>query len=75
MVKTITRHGNGSAIPLDRTLLDQLGVQSGDQVQVTCTNGSLVITPVNLYITDEQFARSQPRMLKRYKTTLKHLAE
>lgn len=75
MVKTIKRHGNGSAIPLDRTILDQLGVEPGDQVQITCTNGSLVVTPVNTFIADEQFSRSQARMFKRYKTTLKHLAE
>ncbi len=75
MVKTITRHGNGSAIPLDRTLLDQLGVEPGDRVQLTCSNGSLVVTPLNTFIADEPFTRSQARMLKRYKTTLKHLAE
>ncbi len=75
MVKTITRHGNGSAIPLDKTILDQLGVQPGDQVQVTCTHGSLVVTPIHTYIDDERFTRSQARMLKRYRTTLKHLAE
>lgn len=75
MVRTITRHGNSSALPLDRTILEQLGVHVGDQVQMTYTNGSLVITPVQGVVSADQFAASQARMLKRYRTTLKHLAE
>jgi antitoxin component of MazEF toxin-antitoxin module len=75
MVRTITRHGNGSALPLDRTILEQLGMKVGDQVQVTVSNGSLVVTPMQGVISEKQFEQSQKKMLKRYQTTLKHLAE
>lgn len=75
MVKRITRHGNGSAIALDQTILEQLGLKIGDQVQLTCSSGSVVITPVHGVIPDAQFAASQAKMLKRYRTTLQHLAK
>lgn len=75
MVKTITRHGNGSAIALDRPMLEQLGLKIGDQVQLTCSSGSVVITPVHGIIPDAEFAASQAKMLNRYRTTLEHLAK
>lgn len=75
MVRTITRHGNGSALPLDRTTLDQLGVRVGDQVQVTISSGSLVVTPVHGVIPEEQFVKSQKKAIERYRKALEHLAE
>lgn len=46
MVKTIRKVGNSNALLLDKPILELLGLQEGGQVNLTVTNGSLVVTPV-----------------------------
>jgi antitoxin component of MazEF toxin-antitoxin module len=75
MIKPITRHGNGNAIPLDRTLMEQLGIQPGDMVQLVVSGGSLVVTPVGGRIEDEQFQQSKKKIFRRYAGVLKKLSE
>ncbi len=35
LTKTIHKVGNGSALPLDNTIIDMVGLHVGDQVQIT----------------------------------------
>ena len=47
MIKEVRRHGNSHAIVLDKALLELLGIRAGSQLQVTISEGSLVLTPVD----------------------------
>jgi putative addiction module antidote len=46
MVKTIRKVGNSNALLLDKAILELLGLREGGQVNLTVTNGSLIVTPV-----------------------------
>ena len=46
MVKTIRKVGNSNALLLDKAILELIGLREGGQVNLTVTNGSLVVTPV-----------------------------
>jgi antitoxin component of MazEF toxin-antitoxin module len=75
MIKKITKSGNSAAITLDLALLEMIHAQIGDQVSVTVHNGSLVISPVNVGLTEKQRADAVARFRKRYSSVLKRLAE
>ena len=46
MVKTIRKVGNSNALFLEKPILELLGLREGGQVNLTVTNGSLIVTPV-----------------------------
>ncbi len=46
LIKKIRRIGNGSAVPLDNTLLHLTGMAVGDIVQIEVDGSSLRITPM-----------------------------
>ena len=75
MVKTLQRHGNSHALVLDRPILEMMGAREDTQFQLTVSNGSLIVTPINVGIgrkkIDEIFKKLQPR----YSDMLQHLAE
>lgn len=75
MIKKITKSGNSAAITLDLALLEMIHAKIGDQVNVTVHNGSLVISPVNVGLTDKQRTEAVARFRKRYSSVLKRLAE
>ena len=47
MVKIIRKVGNSHALLLDKPLLELMGIREGAAVNLTLTNGSLVVTPVS----------------------------
>ena len=56
MVKIIRKVGNSHALLLDKPLLELMGIREGAAVNLTLTNGSLVVTPVSPQpVTDEKF--------------------
>ncbi|MCZ7604788.1 MAG: hypothetical protein M5U25_01690 [Planctomycetota bacterium] len=75
MIKKITKSGNSAAITLDLALLEMIHAKIGDQVNVTVHNGSLVISPVNVGLTEKQRTDAVARFRKRYSSVLKRLAE
>ncbi|MCG3183297.1 MAG: hypothetical protein ICCCNLDF_01392 [Planctomycetes bacterium] len=75
MIKKITKSGNSAAITLDLALLEMIHAKIGDQVNVTVHNGNLVISPVNVGLTEKQRTDAVARFRKRYSSVLKRLAE
>ncbi len=47
MIKQLKKVGNGTALFLDKTLLELVGLEEGSEVQVTVHEGAIIITPVN----------------------------
>ena len=59
MVKKLQKVGNSNAIILDLPLMEMVGLEEGKEVQITVSNGSIIITPVKP-------RRVDPEVLKKH---------
>ncbi len=75
MVKTIRKVGNSNALLLDKPILELLGLQEGGQVNLTVTNGSLVVTPVALSADPEKFQKSLDQVVRTRRKLLEKLSQ
>jgi antitoxin component of MazEF toxin-antitoxin module len=75
LVKTIRKVGNGSALPLDKTLLDMMGWRVNDQVQITVDGSSVVLTATKPGIGKERLEKSLAKFRTRYARALAELAK
>jgi antitoxin component of MazEF toxin-antitoxin module len=79
VLKRLTRHGNSTALVLDKTLMALLNLHPDSVVQIEVTDGKLIVTPAR----DEEhedkrtrkFREVQQRVHARYAETFKRLAE
>ncbi len=77
LVKTLQKRGNSHALVIDKTLMDQLGIDPDTPLQLTVTGGSLVVRPVNSGAGRERVADSLAKIRKRpgYPEMLSNLAK
>jgi antitoxin component of MazEF toxin-antitoxin module len=76
MIKQLRKVGNSTALLLDKPILELLGIKERGKVQLTVTNGSLVVTPVEpIAPTDESFEECVDRVMKRRHKLLKRLSQ
>lgn len=54
MVKRLQKVGNSNAIILDLPIMEMVGLEEGKEVQITVSNGSIIITPVNPRRVDQE---------------------
>jgi antitoxin MazE len=47
MIKHLRKVGNSNALLLDKAILELLGLEENGQVQLTVSDGSLIVTPVH----------------------------
>jgi len=45
MIKHLRKVGNSNALILDRAVMELVGLEENGEVQLTVSNGSLIITP------------------------------
>ena len=76
MVKTLRRVGNSNALLLDKPIMELLGMTAGSQVNLTVTNGALVVTPVNpAPVTPDKFQACLDRVVSEWGEVLERLAK
>jgi antitoxin component of MazEF toxin-antitoxin module len=76
MIKQLRKVGNSNALLLDKAVMELLGLEENGQVQLTVTDGSLVVTPVNPHpVSRERFEAALDRVVKERRDVLKRLAE
>jgi antitoxin component of MazEF toxin-antitoxin module len=76
MIKRLRKVGNSTALLLDKPILELLGIEGRDQVQLTVTNGSLVITPVQPHTTAQvNFDECAARVMKKRRKLLHRLSQ
>ncbi len=75
MIKTLQKVGNSKALILDKSVLEQLGVRDDDQVQLTVTGESLIVTAISRVIPDDVYERSKKKIMVKYDTMLRNLAK
>ena len=76
MIKRLRKVGNSNALILDLPIMEMVGLDEGKEVQVTVSNGSIIITPVNPRRVDpEKLERHLDRIVGERKEMLKELAD
>ena len=75
MIKTLQKHGNSQALVLDKAIMEMLNIDADTPLQVSVSNGSLIVTPVNRGIAPEEVTDSLNRLRPRYKQMLENLAK
>ncbi len=76
MIKKLSKVGNSSALILDRALLELIGLEEGGEVQLTISNGSIIVTPANPKPVDrEQFDKYLNYVVSERRDLLKRLAK
>lgn len=76
MVKKLQKVGNSNAIILDLPIMEMVGLEEGKEVQLTVSNGSIIITPVNPHpVNKEELERHLDRIVGDRGAMLKELAD
>jgi len=76
MVKKLQKVGNSNALILDLPIMEMVGLQEGKEVQITVSNGSIIITPVDPRRVDpEELERHLDRIVGERREVLKELAD
>jgi antitoxin component of MazEF toxin-antitoxin module len=76
MVKKLQKVGNSNALILDLPIMEMVGLQEGKEVQITVSNGSIIITPVDPRRVDqEELERHLDRIMGERREMLKELAD
>ena len=75
LIKTVRKVGNGSALPLDNTVMDLVGLHVGDQVQITVDGPRLIVTPASAGIGKERLEKIMGEIRTKYSKALRELAK
>ena len=75
MIKTLRKHGNSQALPMDKATMEAMGIDLDTPLQITISGNTMVVTPADVGIGSEAVARSLKKMRRRYGRALKRLAE
>jgi antitoxin component of MazEF toxin-antitoxin module len=75
MVKKIRKVGNGHMIPLDRAIMELLGLHEGDEVVLSVRDGTLMVTPSNIGMSERERKEATARFRSNYDSVLKRLAK
>ncbi|HZO89565.1 MAG TPA: hypothetical protein VFB38_14655 [Chthonomonadaceae bacterium] len=75
MTRLLQRHGNSYALVFDKTMLEALNMTPETPVQVTLHGNALIITPVNVGVSQEELDATIARLRPRYKKMLENLAK
>ncbi|MDA1044993.1 MAG: AbrB/MazE/SpoVT family DNA-binding domain-containing protein [Verrucomicrobia bacterium] len=75
MIKTLRRQGNGQALPIDKSMMDAMGIGIDTPLEVTVTANTMVVTPVNVGLSQKDLDASLSKMRSRYGKALKALAK
>jgi antitoxin component of MazEF toxin-antitoxin module len=76
MIKRLQKVGNSNALILDLPIMEMVGLEEGKEVQLTVSNGSIIITPVSPRRVDlEELERQLDRIVGERGKILKELAD
>lgn len=75
MIKTLRRHGNSQALPVDKATMEALGIDVTTPLQITLSGNAMIVTPANVGAGRPAVARSIAKMRRRYGRALKRLAQ
>ncbi len=76
MIKKLVKHGNSSALILDKALLKILNLDNTSEVEISTDGKSLIITPVKFKFSDnEKIQNTIEEAIEKYNDLFKELAK
>ncbi len=75
MIKTLRKHGNSQALPVDKAMMEAMGIELDTPLQVIISGNTMIVTPANVGVGTEAVDKSLKKMRRRYGRTLKRLAK
>lgn len=79
MIKKLTRHGNSTAIIIDKALLKLLNITSETELKISTNGESIIITPI--YENSERTSNNKliqdavEKIMKKYEPALRKLSK
>lgn len=76
MIKQLQKVGNSNAIILDKAIMELVGLEENDELQLSIHNGSIILTPTDPKPVDmDRFETCLNRVVSKRRDVLRHLAE
>ena len=74
MIKSLVKHGNSSALVIEKPILSLLGATAESEFEVVTDGKSLILTPVQDVVRHSRFRKAMAKTGKRYSKTFEDLA-
>ena len=74
MIKSLVKHGNSSALIIEKPILSLLGATPESEFEIVTDGKSLILTPVQNEVRSNRFREAVEKTGKRYSRTFKELA-
>ena len=74
MIKSLVKHGNSSALVIEKPILSLLGATAESEFEVVTDGKSLILTPVQDVVRHSRFRKAMATTGKRYSKTFEELA-
>ena len=75
MIKTLVKHGNSSALVIEKPILSLLGATADSAFEVITDGKSLILTPIQDAVRQNTFRKAMEKTGKRYAKTFEELAK
>jgi antitoxin component of MazEF toxin-antitoxin module len=75
MIKALVKHGNSSALIIEKPILSLLGATPESEFEVVTDGKSLILTPIQNAARHDRFREAVEKSGKRYSKTFKALAQ
>ena len=75
MIKTLTTHGNSSALIIEKAILDLLNIKQETPLEITTDGKNIIISPVSSKNRSKKVKQALDKVNKNHHKTLKKLAE
>ena len=74
MIKSLVKHGNSSALVIEKPILSLLGATAESEFEVVTDGKSLILTPIHDTARHNRFQKAMVKTGKRYSKTFEELA-
>ena len=74
MIKSLVKHGNSSALVIEKPILSLLGATEESSFEVVTDGKSLILTPVRDTVRHSRFRKAVEKTGKRYSKAFEELA-
>ena len=75
MIKKLVKHGNSSALVIEKPILSLLGATADSAFEVITDGKSLILTPIQDAVRHNRFRKVMEKTGKRYAKTFEELAK
>ncbi len=75
MIKTLTPHGNSSALVIEKAILELLNIDTDTPLEVTTDGRNLIVSPVRDKTREKRIKSALEKVNRLHSKTLKKLAK